>query len=186
MTIEIRRDALRLLHAPELFSILRIPNITLGAFLMPFDTSTLFAVGAAAFSGLSAIYARWQANATKRANEISLHQDRLSVYRGALRFASHVAARGTHVKEGEVWLFRESVDSSEFYYSASIPKDLAEVFEKTLRLLTLNDEWEHARQSHEPNAIDLNTQRHEIMRSVRDTGYKIANEMKVHLRVGRI
>lgn len=58
------------------------------------DLSALVALGAALVSALAALYARWQAKAAKRANEIALHESRLSVYNGLSRFRVHLTGNG--------------------------------------------------------------------------------------------
>lgn len=50
------------------------------------DTATVVAVGAAFVAALAALYARWQAVAAQRANEISLHESRLAVHKGPGQF----------------------------------------------------------------------------------------------------
>lgn len=64
------------------------------------DTAIVVAVGAAFVAALAALYARWQAVAAQRANEISLHESRLAVHKGLGRFRTHISARGTSIKEG--------------------------------------------------------------------------------------
>lgn len=144
----------------------------------------MVAIGAAFVAALSALYARWQAIAAGRANEIALHENRLTVYKGLARFRAHISARGTSIKEEEVWRFSEIVELSEFYFPSTLYPRLNKVFEDALKLLSLNDEWEEARRHNEEQAKAFVKQRHELMRATRDECYKITEELKPHLRVG--
>jgi len=90
--------------------------------------ATIVSVLAALVAGLSALYARWQAQAAKRANEIALHDSRLRVYNGLVRFRAHISARGTRLNEDEVWRFAEIAELSEFYFSEGIASRLSKVF----------------------------------------------------------
>jgi hypothetical protein len=148
------------------------------------DPSTLVAIGAAFVAALSALYARWQALAAGRANNIALHENRLSVYKGLARFRTHISARGTGIKEEEVWRFAEIAELSEFYFPPVIHLKLNAIFEQAMELLALNDDWENAKQNGSEKANILVTERHNLMRHTRDECYKIADELKLHLRVG--
>jgi hypothetical protein len=148
------------------------------------DTSTLVAVGAAFVAALSALYARWQARAAGRANEIALHENRLNVYKGLVRFRAHISAHGTSIKAEEVWRFAEAAELSEFYFPPNVHLRLNAIFEQAMTLLSLNDDWEQAKQYDQDKAKSLVKERHALMRGTRDECYQIANELKPHLRVG--
>ena len=151
---------------------------------MMLETATTIAVIAALVALLSAVYARWQARAAQHANEISLHEGRLSIYRGVGRFRVHITSRGTGILEEEVWKLAETVELSEFYFPSEIHKRLDEVFKNALRLLTLNDEWEHRKREDPSTAGALVEPRHALMRTTRDECQAITELVKVHLRVG--
>lgn len=148
------------------------------------DTATIVAICAALVAALSALYARWQASAAARANEISLHETRLNVYKGLARFRAHISACGTGIKEEEVWRFAEIVEMTEFYFPPDVHPRLNAIFEQALKLLSLNDEWEDAKRYDQDKAKTLVKERHKLMRGTRDECYKIGNEIKRHLRVG--
>lgn len=151
------------------------------------DTFTVISILAALVAALSAVYASWQAQAAKRANSIALHDSRLSVYKGIVRFRAYISARGTDIKEDEVWKFAEVSESGEFYFPAPIHARLESVFERALQLLSLNDDWENAKNAgliDQEVAKALNQKRHTLMREIRDDCYAISNELKKHLRVG--
>jgi hypothetical protein len=116
-------------------------------------------VGSALFAGLAAFYARRQAIVARRANDIALHENQLNVYKGLVRFRAHISALGAGIKEGEVWHLAEMAELSELYFSAStIPSRMNAVFEQSLKLLSLNDEWEHAKVE-EPNKVSSSRSR---------------------------
>lgn len=148
------------------------------------DTETLISFGSALVATLAALYARWQAMTAKRANEISLHENRLKVYSGLARFRVHITGQGVNFKEEEVWRFAEIAELSEFYFPKAIPKQMDDIFERSLKLLSLNDTWHAAKQSQSGDAVALVQPRHDLMRSIRDDCYKITDEIKEHLRVG--
>lgn len=150
------------------------------------DVSTLVAVGAALVAALSALYARRQAVAAGRANVIALHESRLNVYRGLVRFRAHISARGTNITQEEVWRFAEIAELSEFYFPPQVHRGLDAVFEQSLKLLSLNADWEDARQCNSERAKSLVTERHELMRATRDECYRITGELKTYLRVGEV
>ena len=150
------------------------------------DISSVIAIVAALVAALSALYARWQAKAARRANEISLHANRLAVFTGLARFRVHVTARGTGISEEEVWRFAEIAELSEFYFPSAVHPKMSAVYEQSLKLLSLNDEWEHARQHEPEKAKALVGPRHELVRNTRDECYKITDELKKHLRIGGV
>lgn len=148
------------------------------------DTGTFISFFSALAAILAALYARWQAMAAKTANQISLHENRLKVYSGLARFRVHITGQGAKVKEEEVWRFAEIAELSEFYFSGEIPARMNDIFERSLKLLSLNDEWKLAKEQCSPNAKALVQPRRELMRSIRDDCYRIADDMKGFLRVG--
>lgn len=150
------------------------------------ETATVVALGAAFVSALSALYARWQARAAQRANQIALHENRLAVYKGLVRFRGYISARGVGIKEDEVWHFVEIAEISEFYYPSDIHARLDAIAERSLKLLSLNYEWEEAKQYEPEEAKALNEQRQALMREARDECHKVSNDIKPHLRVGGV
>lgn len=150
-----------------------------------FDDSSIIAIIAALVAMLSALYARWQAAAAGRANEIALHENRLKIYKGLSRFRAHIITRGSKLNEEEIWQFSEIVELSEFYFSADIHTHLNTVLEQAMELLWLNDEWEDAKQNSPEHAKNLVSKRHELMKTTRNECCKIREVIKQHLRVGR-
>ena len=148
------------------------------------DLGALVALGAAFVSGLSALYARWQAKAAKRANEIALHENRLRVFKGLSRYRVHLTSRGASIAEEEVWKFSEEVELSEFYFPKHIHPLLQHIFDGSLKLLTLNDEWRGAKEEGSSTAKEFVKQRHELARSLRDECQNATIELKRNLRIG--
>lgn len=148
------------------------------------NLSTIVAVVAALIAALAALYARWQARAAQRSNEISLHSNRLNIYRALLRFRALLAAHGARIKDDEVWRFAEASDLSEFYYPKDIYLKLNGIFDRALKLLSINDQWEEAREHDSEKANALNKERNALMQQTRDDCYKYAEDLKRHLRVG--
>jgi hypothetical protein len=146
--------------------------------------SAVTAVLAALVSALSALYARWQAGSSKRANEIALHENRLNTYKGLVRFRAYITARGVGIKEEEVWKFAEVSELSEFYFSGYVHGRLESVFKRSLDLLSLNDRWETDKPADRNEMIELNRKRHDLMKEIRDDCYAISDELKPSLRVG--
>lgn len=148
------------------------------------DAGSLISLFSAFAAILAALYARWQATAGKTANEISLHENRLKVYSGLSRFRVHITGQGTNFKEEEVWRFAEIAELSEFYFSENISVRMNSVFDRSLKLLSLNDEWNAAKEINHSAAKPLGQPRHDLMREIRDDCYKITDDMKGVLRVG--
>jgi len=148
------------------------------------DTGSLISLCSAFAAILAALYARWQAVAAKKANEISLHENRLKVYSGLSRFRVHITGQGTNIKEEEVWRIAEMAELSEFYFSENIAARMNSIFDRSLKLLSLNDEWKEAKEVDFSAAKPLVQPRHDLMREIRDDCYTITDDMKRVLRVG--
>jgi hypothetical protein len=148
------------------------------------DLGALVAVGAAFVATLSALYARWQARAAKRANEIALHDHRMDVYSALVRFRVHLTGNGANIKEEEVWRFGGAMDASEFYFPLHIHPRMLYVFNESFRLMSLNEEWRTARETEPERAPGLVKPKFDLSRELRDECERIANELKPYLRVG--
>jgi hypothetical protein len=155
---------------------------TLG--LMFDDTAAVIAFLSALVAMLSALYARWQARAADKSNQIALHADRLDVYKGLVRFRAYITARGVSIKDDEVWKFAEAAELSEFYFPAAVHKRMDSVFQRAIELLSLNDQWETNKPLDRDEMIKLNRKRQDLMKEIREDCYAISDEFKPHLRVG--
>lgn len=152
---------------------------------MDLTNTDFIAIGSALVAGLSALYARWAVKASKHQNEISLHAERLNVYKGVTIFGSKLAANGPSIQDTDVWKFHECVQLSEFYYSAAIHKRLDTAFTQALSMLVKNDEWKFAKEEGSANAKDISDERHKIHRALRDECFSISDAMKENLRLAK-
>ena len=150
---------------------------------MSLTSSDLVAICGALVACLSALYARWAVKEAKRQNEISIHTERLNVYKGVNSFSSKLAQNGPTIAESNVWVFLEWVQLSEFYFSKAIHQRLDAAFKKSLEMLAKNDEWEAAKVEGSSNAKEIGKNRHAIHLALRDECFSIADAMKASLRL---
>lgn len=148
------------------------------------DLSAFIAFGAALIALLSAIYARRQADAAKRANRIAIHGHRLDVYSALVRYRAHLASHGANVSADEVWKFAEAVDASEFYFPGHVHPRMKYVFDESFRLMSLHEDWKTAREVEPDRAPSLVKPKLDLSRGLRDECERIAEELKPHLRIG--
>ncbi|MDO9282445.1 MAG: hypothetical protein Q7T88_08705 [Methylotenera sp.] len=152
---------------------------------MDLTNSDFIAIGSALVAGLSALYARWAVKASKHQNEISLHAERLNVYKGVTIFGSKLAANGPSIQDADVWKFHEWVQLSEFYYNTAIHKRLDAAFTQALAMLAKSDEWKLAKEQGSSNAKEISDERHKIHRALRDESFSISDAMKENLRLAK-
>lgn len=148
------------------------------------DTVLLISVGAALVSALAALYARWQAAAAKRANDISLHENRLSVYKALGRFRGVVIMHGAAFPEEELWKLEENVQLSEFYFPKSIHSSMEELFQQAMELMSKHEQWNELRESESEKAALLARPKQEMMKSLRNNSLIVSEEIKNYLKVG--
>lgn len=125
---------------------------------------------AAGVAVLSALYAKWQASAADKSNEIALHGDRLKIYDVVLYFYAKLTADGVGIPSSTVWEFRHIADLSEFYFDPPIHAALDTAFTRGLKLLSLNDEL--AEEEDKAKKQTLNSSRYALMISIRDDCYQ--------------
>ncbi len=145
---------------------------------MELSYTDLIAICSALLAGLSALFARWAARASIHQNQISLHAERLNVYKGVTIFASKLAANGPGIQETDIWKFHEWVQLSEFYYNLSIHKRLDSSFTHALAMLGKNDEWLVAKEQNSSNATNICNERHVIHRQLKDEFFLLNDIMK--------
>lgn len=148
------------------------------------ESSNVIAVISALISCLAAVYARWQAKSGAHANKIAIHENRLRVYKGVLRFHGHICAVGISISDKEFWDFVEISEISEFYY----PKNIADKLEGIVQILekTRSLHWDCEYQNkngREQNWDELARERNVSMKQARDTCGEIKKEMKPYLVV---
>lgn len=148
------------------------------------EISASVAIAAALVAALSALYARWQAKAAVQANEIALHENRLSIYNGLARFRVHIVGRGAAITEEELWRFAEIAERSEFYFPADIYEKINTLYEQGLRLMSLHEQWKELQELDPEKARTLARPKQEFMRETRDECFKVSEQLKSHLRIG--
>jgi hypothetical protein len=147
-------------------------------------TTNIVAVIGAVTAVFAAFYAWRQAQAAQRQNEISLHQDRLKLYRETVHFGAMLAGKGPRIAEADVWKFRETAELAEFFFPGDAQERLNNAFDNSLKLLATNDEWQEAKAVPGANAKELNAQRYKLAQSIRDECFSVAESMKGKLRLG--
>ena len=148
--------------------------------------SELVSIVAALLAVLAALYARWQAKASERQNEIALHNERLRLYHATLHFGATLAGKGPDIADGDAWKFKESAELTEFYFNDTIYQRLNTVFNDALKLLSKNAQWEEAKRAGDPEAKTLNGERYKLAQAIRDECFSAADAMKSKLRVGQV
>jgi hypothetical protein len=148
------------------------------------NTAVAVAIVAALVSMLSALYARWQVDAARVAIDISRHDYRLATYKGLGRFRSNIISHGASFSEEELWRFGDVVQLSEFYFPLEIYKDMDALFNDAMLLKSKHDDWSRLRDAGSEEARVLAKPKQELMRTLRDKCFKVAEDMKVHLKVG--
>jgi len=114
-------------------------------FLTAFETSDWIALVSAAI----AIFALWHsekaAKEARRANEIALHNERLQIYKGLLKFRGRMLAKGVQIDGSDIFEFyRTSVSLSEFYLEKSVHEQLNKLFRLVNEMKKSHNEWEAA------------------------------------------
>jgi hypothetical protein len=133
---------------------------------------------------LSAIYARRQASSASKANEISLHENRLNIYKSLVRFRAHISALGASIKEEDVWLFGEASEMAEFYFPENIAERMKAVFENARKLLSQHEEWRELQNFDHSQAKAMVAPMQALMKDTRDECYSLSDAIKPLLRVG--
>lgn len=146
------------------------------------NVGTLISVSAALLAALSALYAKKQAGAAERFHKIALHSHRLRVYNGLVHYRAHIGASGIGFKEDEVLKFAEVAELSQCYFPVEIASRLNAVVENSLKLLSLNAQWEDDRPDSLERLTALAENRQTLMQSIHDESGKVVNELKRYLR----
>lgn len=87
----------------------------------------MIAIASAVYSGQAAEYA-------KHANEISLHNERLGIFKRLLNFSFELMEPETRLSEVDLNTFYNDVILSEFYFSSDISAELSAVSNEIIRL----------------------------------------------------
>lgn len=143
--------------------------------------SEVVAVFAAFVAALSALYARWSAKASQRANEIAIHNERLRIYRGLLDFRAMLTTRGPGFPDEELWKFGDIVLLSEFYFSQSAHKALVKLLEDGNQIKARYDLWQHQKETKDGDWSKAAKSMHDLHRATRDQCSVVAEMLKPDL-----
>ncbi len=92
------------------------------------QTSDWISAAALLISAFSAFYPRYSVQEAKRTNEITIHNEKLKIFKGILELRALLSRRGAKMKESDLFSFYKVVQLSEFYYSESIHEDFKAYF----------------------------------------------------------
>lgn len=149
------------------------------------EISNAIAALSAVFAAASALYARHTIAVSRKANDISIHNERLKIYKALLEYHAHLAARGISTTEKELWGFYKASQLAEFYYPKEYAVGFEEIFDESLKLFSLKDSWETERESRSPEDYkQLVRDTHSLHRATRDKCSSLADSLKPFLRIG--
>jgi hypothetical protein len=134
-------------------------------------------------SGGAALYARWSAQATQRANEIAIHNERLSIYKGLQLFHMTLVTRGVGFPEEAIWHFSDHANLSEFYYSQSEYDQLKAIVDAAVALKGIHDEWTRQREEGDARASSTARAMNAGFRAVRDLCKAADEKLRARLRL---
>lgn len=105
---------------------------------MEYVQNNLMEIVAILISLLSAIYARWSWNETKKANYISIHPNKMEIYDAYNDLVSYMKTAGIEVDIREVAKFYRYLEKSEFFFDNEIVNKLKAYFEICFELARLS------------------------------------------------
>jgi hypothetical protein len=117
--------------------------ISVSPSLLDLTKSELISLLAAVVAILAALYARWSAVQTRRANEIQLHNERLKILRGLLDFRAEITAHGDQFNYSKLLELYNHVQLSEFYYRQDLYERLNRLFEHAREIDNLRRTLNH-------------------------------------------
>lgn len=105
-------------------------------------------------AGLAALYARWAWGEARRANELSVHSNRMNIYRALHNLRFSVQAYGVTIELKHVSAFYHPAREARFYFSkAETSQKLSEYFDVCFDLA------ECTRKLRRPNLLDIDIKR---------------------------
>jgi hypothetical protein len=116
--------------------------------------SDIIAILAALVATHSAVYVRWSAKATQRANEISIHNERLRLYKGLLTFRATLYTKGSSFHVESLWEFADIALLSEFYFSEDQYILFKNVVDRCHHILSMRDKLHHMQEFGGANTSD--------------------------------
>lgn len=86
---------------------------------------------AALIAILAALYARWSARATERANEITIHAERLRIFKTIRNFQHQIEKYGLEYPDAAQSELIQGAELAEFFFSPAVAKPLAQFVEQS-------------------------------------------------------
>lgn len=105
---------------------------------MSLSQADYIALAAVGVSALSALYARWAVNETKKANRIALHIHKVEIYEEVVSFSDCFRGLFTVPSEERLERFKKkAVQRAELYLSEEVHLELKKIYEHC----SLNEMW---------------------------------------------
>lgn len=114
--------------------------------------SELISIASTVIAIFSFVYARRAVLEAKKSNEISLHSDQLKVYRYVQDFSELLSVKGPRINQEDVKLFNYAIDLSEFYFDATLTRELYKISKMVEQLVEANAEWASIRAMNKKNS----------------------------------
>jgi hypothetical protein len=93
------------------------------------ETSSWIALASFFAALLAALYSRWSATAARRQNEISIHHEKLKIFKALLDFRTKLVGRGASIPEQDLTLeLYPHVQLAEFYYGDATNAELNKLY----------------------------------------------------------
>lgn len=98
-------------------------------FEIKLGTSDVIALLALLVAGLSALYARWSWRETKRANQISLLEQKKEIYDAFFELKMHMVQKSQFAEQSEVSKFYYHSKNSKIYLPSGLAEDIEKYFD---------------------------------------------------------
>lgn len=147
------------------------------------EISVLISLAALFVALLSALYANHSVTEARRANEISLHNEKLKIFKGILDLRATVTGRGTDIEERELFCFYEHVQLSEFYYDSKIHQQIKDYFDCVWDIVKRRSEWGAAEKESQELYKQMVKKTFAILEESRKKVSALEEAMKEHLRL---
>lgn len=131
---------------------------------------------------VSAIFALWSWNESKKANAISIHPKQLEVYDAFNELIMYVSINGTRLELEEVAKFYKFSQKAEFYFDKKFANQLNEYFEVCRKLAHLNRKY--LRDYNEDEKVKRVHQEQDVLFDIEiELSNKIKKEFKYILKI---
>lgn len=143
------------------------------------SASDVFAIVAMLFSALSALYARWTWEQSKRANEISLYSDRNAVLSAFFELKKHMVQKGSFADKSEVIKFYYPLLTSQKIFPTHIAKWIREYYDACFWVAESN--W-YKKEQTEEQTEEHKAELKKHLSKERTLGPKIESELTTLIR----